>query len=355
MGSKSKSICSKSKQPKQSSSAAEGRDPPPGAKPGTLLGMTLQEMISKLHDFWASQACAILQPYDLEVGAGTMHPATTLRSLGPEPWNVAYVQPSRRPADGRYTLNPMRSQRYLQYQVIMKPSPENIVDLYMDSLKVLGIDTKAHDIRLVEDDWESQAAGASGVGWEVWLDGTEITQFTFFQQMGGIECNPVSAEITFGLERVCLLLNKQSSFWDDLMWSDTMSYREAEWELEMQNNVYNFEVASTEMLFQLFDMYEAESKRVIETPVYWDSSQRILSTKPAERGEDCSVREALIYPAFDLALRCSHTFNLLDARGAVGVTERAKFINRIRARVRACCLKFVEHYKVQEAAGSSKA
>lgn len=271
-----------------------------------------------------------------------MHPATTLPVLGPDPWNVAYVQPSRRPADGRYTLNPMRSQRYLQYQVIMKPSPDNIVDQYMDSLKVLGIDTKRHDIRLVEDDWESQAAGASGVGWEVWLDGTEITQFTFFQQMGGIECNPVAAEITFGLERVCLLLNKQNSFWEDLMLSDTLSYREAEWELEMQNCVYNFEVASTEMLFQLFDMYEAESKRVIETPVHWDAERAVLTTvAPSQTSEHSGVREALIFPAFDLALKCSHVFNLLDARGAIGVTERATYINRIRARVRACCLKFV--------------
>ncbi len=314
--------------------------------------MTLQAMIAALHEYWALQGCAILEPYDVEVGAGTMHPATTLRALGPDPWNVAYVQPSRRPADGRYTLNPMRSQRYLQYQVIMKPSRENIVDLYMDSLVALGVDTKRHDIRLVEDDWESQAAGASGVGWEVWLDGTEITQFTFFQQMGGIECNPVAAEITFGLERVCLLLNKQYSFWDDLMWSDSQSYRDAEWELEMQNCVYNFEVASTEMLFQLFDIFEAESKRVIETPVFWNAQQGVLSTQKPKETSEHKVREALIYPAFDYALKCSHTFNLLDARGAIGVTERAAYINRIRARVRACCLKYVAEN--QSPVGSTK-
>lgn len=285
----------------------------------------------------------------MEVGAGTMHPATTLRALGPDPWNVAYVQPSRRPADGRYTLNPMRSQRYLQYQVVMKPSPVDIVDTYFASLQALGIDTKKHDLRLVEDDWESQAAGASGVGWEVWLDGTEISQFTFFQQMGGIECNPVAAEITFGLERVCLLLNKQTSFWEELQWSEGMSYREAEWELEMQNNVYNFDVASTEMLIQLFDLYEAESKRVIETPVFWDESQgRLSASQPDKYLEQNAVREALIYPAFDLALKCSHVFNLLDARGAIGVTERAHYINRIRARVRACCLRYIEKYKAAD-------
>lgn len=310
-----------------------------------------------LDDYWSAQGCSILQPYDIEVGAGTMHPATTLRVLGPDPWNVAYVQPSRRPADGRYTLNPQRSQRYYQYQVIMKPSPENIVDLYMGSLDALGFDTGKNDVRLVEDDWESQAAGASGVGWEVWVNGTEVSQFTFFQQMGGIECNPVCAEITYGPERLCLMLSRQSSFWEDLMWSDTLSYRDADWQLEMQNNVYNFEVASTDLLYKLFDLYEAESKRVIETPVYWDAGQHILTATKPEELPPADPREtgplALVYPALDLALKCSHVFNLLDARGAVGVTQRAAYINRIRNRVRACCLKYVEQFKVVEPARSA--
>jgi glycyl-tRNA synthetase alpha chain len=310
--------------------------------------MTMQEMIFRLDEYWAAQGCAILQPYDLEVGAGTMHPATALRCLGPEPWNVAYVQPSRRPADGRYTRNPMRSQRFYQYQVLMKPSPENIVDLYMGSLDALGFDTTKNDIRLVEDDWESQAAGAAGVGWEVWLNGAEITQFTFFQQMGGIECNPVCAEITYGPERLCLMLDQRASFWTDLQWNDTMSYRSVDFQMEMQDNVYNFEVASTDMLFKMFDMYEAESKRVIETEVFWNEPLGILTTEPqpnpgvpnADRGP-----MALVYPALDLALKCSHVFNLLDARGAIGVTERANYINRTRARVRACCLKHVSQFE----------
>lgn len=318
--------------------------------------MTFQELIFRLNDYWSKQGCAILQPYDVEVGAGTMHPATTLRCLGPESWNVAYVQPSRRPADGRYTRNPQRSQRYYQYQVIMKPSPDNIVDLYMGSLDALGFDTSKHDVRLVEDDWESQAAGAAGVGWEVWMDGAEITQFTFFQQMGGIECDPVCAEITYGPERLCLMLNNQNSFWEDLMWTDTLSYKQTDWQLEMQNNVYNFEIADTDMLFKMFDMLEAESKRVIESPVYWDDEQGILTsvapdgasnpldTLP-EGGFRTTGAMSLVYPALDLALKCSHTFNLLDARGVISVTERAAYINRIRARVRACCLKYMEQYK----------
>lgn len=309
--------------------------------------MTFQELIRRLDEYWAAQGCAILQGYDVEVGAGTMHPATTLRVLGPEAWNVAYIQPSRRPADGRYTLNPQRSQRYYQYQVIMKPSPENIVDLYLGSLDAIGIDTSKNDIRFVEDDWESQAAGASGVGWEVWINGAEVTQFTFFQQMGGIECNPVCAEITYGPERLCLMLNNQQSFWKDLQWSDDLSYKDVDYQLELQDNVYNFEVASTDMLFKMFDMYEEESKRVIETEVFWDDKQGILTAAQAEGTPPAGAGpKALVYPALDLALKCSHVFNLLDARGAVSVTERAKYINRIRARVRACCLKHVEQFAV---------
>lgn len=308
---------------------------------------TFQELVFKLDAYWASKGCAILQPYDMEVGAGTMHPATVLGSLGPEDWNVAYVQPSRRPADGRYARNPMRSQRYYQYQVILKPSPDEVVDLYMGCLDAVGFDTGKHDVRLVEDDWESPSLGASGVGWEVWLDGTEITQFTFFQQMGGIECNPVCAELTFGLERWILLLNKQSSFWDGMMWNEASSYRKCEWDLEVQNNVYNFEVADTAMLFQLFEMYERESKRTIETPVRWDAERGILTSEPGERQGESKITEALVYPALDLALRCSHVFNLLDARGAISVTERAAYINRIRARVRAACLRHVDRFKVR--------
>jgi glycyl-tRNA synthetase alpha chain len=309
--------------------------------------MTFQELIRRLNEYWSAQGCAILQPYDVEVGAGTMHPATTLRVLGPEAWNVAYIQPSRRPADGRYTLNPQRSQRYYQYQVIMKPSPENIVDLYLGSLDAIGIDTSKNDIRFVEDDWESQAAGASGVGWEVWINGAEVTQFTFFQQMGGIECNPVCAEITYGPERLCLMLNNQQSFWKDLQWSEDLSYKDVDYQLELQDNVYNFEVASTDMLFKMFDMYEEESKRVIETEVFWDEKQGILTAAQAEGTPPAGAGpKALVYPALDLALKCSHVFNLLDARGAVSVTERAKYINRIRARVRACCLKHVEQFAV---------
>ena len=314
--------------------------------------MTFQELIQRLNDYWSAQWCALLQPYDTEVGAGTMHPATALKVLGPDSWNVAYVQPSRRPADGRYTLNPQRSQRYYQYQVIMKPSPENIVDLYMGSLDAIGIDTSKNDFRLVEDDWESQAAGASGVGWEVWINGAEVTQFTFFQQMGGIECNPVCAEITYGPERLCLMLNNQQSFWKDLQWSDSLSYKDVDYQLELQDNFYNFEVASTDMLFKMFDMYEEESKRTIETPVYGDAHQGILTAIEPDETDSTEPPsgagpKALVYPAMDLALKCSHVFNLLDARGAVSVTERAKYINRIRARIRACCLKHVEQYAVK--------
>jgi glycyl-tRNA synthetase alpha chain len=301
--------------------------------------VTLQELFRKLQDYWAAQGCAVLQPYDTEVGAGTSHPATALRCLGPDPLNAAYIQPSRRPADGRYTLNPMRNQRYYQFQVILKPSPEDVVDLYMESLNAIGFDTRKNDVRLVEDDWENPSLGAAGVGWEVWLDGTEISQFTYFQQMGGIECDPVCAEITYGPERLVLMLNDQASIWEDLRWNDELTYRDVEFDQEMQNNVFNFEVVSTEFLFRLFEMYEAESKRVLETPIHWDEERGVLSA-----GEGPGPH-ALVYPAFDLALKCSHVFNLLDARGAVSVTERAAYINRIRARARACCLRYVERFK----------
>jgi glycyl-tRNA synthetase alpha chain len=301
--------------------------------------VTLQQLFDRLKDYWAAQGCAILQPWDMEVGAGTSHPATALRCLGPEPWNVAYVQASRRPADGRYTLNPMRNQRYYQFQVVLKPSPDDVVDLYMESLNAIGFDTDKNDVRLVEDDWENPSLGAAGVGWEVWLDATEISQFTFFQQMGGIECHPVCAELTYGPERLVLMLNKQRSIWQDLRWNESLTYRDVEFDQEMQNNVYNFEVASVDFLKRLFEACEAESKRVIETPVFWDEERGVLSS------EGSGDPQWLVYPAFELALKCSHAFNVLDARGAVSPTERAAYINRVRARVRACCLKHMERYK----------
>jgi glycyl-tRNA synthetase alpha chain len=282
--------------------------------------MTYQELLFALERFWGERGCAVVQPYDVEVGAGTMHPATALRSLGPEPWNVAYVQPSRRPADGRFGRNPIRVQRYNQFQVLMKPSPEDIVDIYLESLRAIGIAAEEHDVRLVEDDWESAALGASGVGWEVWLDGTEITQFTYFQQMGGIECRPVAAEITYGTERLAMLLQGVESIWD-IVWArtpsgGTLTYGEAERDAEVQNCHFNFEAADTDYLFQLFDMQEKEAHRIVD----------------AGYG----------YPAFDLMCKCSHTFNLLDARGVISVTERAAYINRCRTLARKCCLAFLK-------------
>jgi glycyl-tRNA synthetase alpha chain len=277
--------------------------------------MTFQNLLITLERYWGERGCLIMQPYDVEVGAGTNAPMTTLRSLGPEPWNVAYAQPSRRPADGRYALNPMRMQHYYQYQVIMKPSPEDIVDLYLDSLRALGIDPDEHDIRFVEDDWEAPTLGAQGVGWEVWLDGTEITQFTYFQQVGGIECKSVPVEITYGTERLACCLQKVKSVWD-MEWAHGVTYGEVEMEAERQHCVYNFEEADVPKLFSLFDAFEGESLRVVE--------------------------KGLIFPAFDLALKCSHVFNLLDARGSISVTERATFINRVRTLSRKCCLGYLK-------------
>jgi glycyl-tRNA synthetase alpha chain len=307
--------------------------------------MTFQELIRRLDEYWAAQGCCILQPYDVEVGAGTMHPDTVFRSLGPEPFRAAYVQPSRRPADGRYCRNPMRNQRYYQYQVILKPSPDDVVDIYMGSLQAIGFDVRREDVRLVEDDWESPSMGASGVGWEVWLNGAEITQFTFFQQMGGIELNPITAEITYGPERLCLMLTQGYSFWDDLQWNEQVSYREVNYDLEYQHNLYNFELADTEMLFKLFEMYEAESRRVIETPALYVPDLGRHAIAPEQQGTDALY---LVYPAFDLALKCSHVFNLLDARGALSPSERAAYINRIRARARACCLRYQEMLQAKD-------
>ncbi len=275
--------------------------------------MNFQEVIMRLERFWADQGCVIQQPYDIEVGAGTMNPATTLRSLGPEPWRVAYVEPSRRPTDGRYGENPNRLQHYYQYQVIIKPAPDNIQEVYLDSLKALGIDPAEHDIRFVEDDWESPTIGAWGLGWEVWLDGMEITQFTYFQQVGGVDMNPVPAEITYGLERIAMFVQKVDNVYD-LNWVGKIRYGDIHHRGEVEFSTYNFDLADTEMLFSLFNAYEAEAVRILD--------------------------KGFVLPAYDYVLKCSHTFNLLDARNAISVTERTGYISRVRAIASRCCQAF---------------
>lgn len=276
--------------------------------------MNFQELIMKLNQFWSERGCIIAQPYDIEVGAGTMNPNTFLKALGPEPWNCAYVEPSRRPTDGRYGENPNRLQHYFQYQVILKPSPQNVQEMYLDSLRALGIDPLEHDIRFVEDNWESPTLGAWGLGWEVWLDGMEITQFTYFQQCGGIDCRPVSAEITYGIERLAMFIQKVNSVFD-IVWVGDLTYGDVFKQLEYDYSRYNFEVADTAMLFQAFDMYEQECLRLLE--------------------------EGLSQPAYDYCLKCSHTFNLLDARGAISVTERTGFIARVRNLARLCAQAYL--------------
>ena len=276
--------------------------------------MNFQDVILTLNNFWAEKGCVLIQSYDTEVGAGTFHPTTLLKALGPEPWKVAYVQPSRRPTDGRYGENPNRLQHYYQYQVIIKPSPSNIQALYIESLKKLGIDPMDHDIRFVEDDWESPTLGASGLGWEVWLDGMEVTQFTYFQMAGSIELKPVSVEITYGLERLCMYLQGVDSVYD-LKWNDTVTYGDVYHQQEVEQSTYNFEVADTDMLFDFFNKYESEALRIIE--------------------------KGLVLPAYEFGLKCSHTFNLLDARGAISVTERTGYIGRIRKIARACSNAYV--------------
>lgn len=271
--------------------------------------MHFQDVIQSLQKFWARKGCVLVQPYDLEVGAGTFHPETLLRCLGPEPWKVAYVQPSRRPTDGRYGENPNRLQHYYQFQVILKPSPLEVQSLYLQSLKQLGIDSLAHDIRFVEDDWESPTLGASGLGWEVWLDGMEISQFTYFQMAGSIELHPVSVELTYGLERISMYLQGVDNVYD-LKWNDRVTYGDLHHQQEVEQSTYNFETADIGMLLELFDRYEAE----------------------AERG----IAQSLVLPAYEYCLKCSHTFNLLDARGAISVTERTGYIARIRNLARAC-------------------
>ena len=265
--------------------------------------LTFQEIILTLQRYWSNQGCVLLQPYDIEMGAGTFHPATFLRALGPEPWKSAYIQPSRRPKDGRYGKNPNRLQHYYQYQVVMKPSPDNIQDLYLDSLRELNIDLVVNDIRFVEDDWESPTLGAWGLGWEVWCNGMEITQFTYFQQVGGLDCKPVLGEITYGLERLAMNLQGVENVFD-LTWTDGVSYGDVYHQNEEEQSKYNFEQCDISLLLKQFGMYEYEAKRLIELN--------------------------LSLPSYEQVLKCSHTFNLLDARGAISVTERAAYIGRIR-------------------------
>jgi glycyl-tRNA synthetase alpha chain len=265
--------------------------------------MTFQDLIMALQKFWADRWCLLQQPYDTEVGAGTFNPATFLRVLGPEPWKVAYVEPSRRPTDGRYGENPNRLQHYYQFQVILKPSPLEIQDIYLESLRAFGVEPLEHDIRFVEDDWESPTLGAWGLGWEVWLDGMEITQFTYFQQAGGIDLKPISVEITYGIERIAMYLQEIDNVFD-LEWTKGIKYGDVHHRSEVEFSCYNFEEADIPMLFQLFDMYEKESIRLNQ--------------------------KGLVLPAYDYCLKCSHAFNLLEARGAISVTERTQYIARVR-------------------------
>ncbi len=265
--------------------------------------MNFQSVIATLNQFWSDRGCLIVQPYDTEKGAGTKSPHTFLRAIGPEPWSVAYPEPCRRPGDGRYGENPNRTQHYYQYQVLIKPSPENIQETYLDSLRALGIRPEDHDIRFVEDNWEDAAVGAWGVGWEVWLDGMEVTQFTYFQQCGGIDCKPVSVEITYGLERLTMYLQSVDSIFD-IQWNDALTYGDVHMQGEIEECTYNFEASDSALLFNLFDLYEKEALRLME-------------------------RE-LVLPAFGYVLKCSHTFNLLDARGVISVTERTRYIGRAR-------------------------
>lgn len=272
---------------------------------------SFQNLILRLHAYWSAHGCVILQPYDMEVGAGTFHPATTLRALGPDAWRAAYVQPSRRPADGRYGDNPNRLQHYYQYQVILKPSPANSQDLYLDSLRALGIDPMTHDIRFVEDDWESPTLGAAGLGWEVWCDGMEVSQFTYFQQVGGIECNPVAVEMTYGLERLAMYIQGVENVYDLDFNGAGVTYRDVFHQAEREFSAYNFEHASTDVLRTQFEFAESECANLL--------------------------KEKLPLPAYDQCIKSSHLFNLLDARGAVSVTDRASYIARVRNLAKGCC------------------
>ena len=265
---------------------------------------SFQDTILNLQQYWSKNGCIILQPYDSEVGAGTFHPATTLRSLGSKPWKAAYVQPSRRPTDGRYGKNPNRLQHYYQFQVIIKPSPKDIKKLYLNSLATIGINHKEHDIRFVEDDWESPTLGAAGLGWEVWCDGMEISQFTYFQQMAGLECKPVSVELTYGLERICMFTQQKRNVFDLIWNNEGIKYKEVFYQAEQEFSAYNFEYANTDNLFKIFEMIETEAKFLLE--------------------------KKISLPAYDQCLKASHIFNILDARGVISVAQRAKYIGRIR-------------------------
>ena len=278
---------------------------------------TFQDLILTLQSYWAAHGCLILQPYDSEMGAGTFHPATTLRALGPRPWNAAFVQPSRRPTDGRYGENPNRLQHYYQYQVILKPAPENVQELYLGSLREIGLDPMLHDIRFVEDDWESPTLGAAGLGWEVWCDGMEITQFTYFQQVGGIECDPVCAEITYGLERLAMYV-QNVEFVYDLAYNEQFRYGEVFHQNEVEQSTFNFEFADTEILFQHFKDAEKQCQALL------------------------GGNRKLALPAYDQCIKASHAFNLLQARGVISVTERAAYIGRVRALAQACCQAWLE-------------
>ncbi|MDX1975962.1 MAG: glycine--tRNA ligase subunit alpha [Rickettsiales bacterium] len=280
------------------------------------MALSFQQLILNLHQFWADQGCVILQPYDMEVGAGTFHPATALKALGPKEWNAAYVQPSRRPKDGRYGENPNRLQHYYQYQVILKPSPDNIQELYLESLKMIGIDPSKHDIRFVEDDWESPTLGAWGLGWEVWCDGMEVTQFTYFQQVGGIECKPVSGEITYGLERLAMYIQGVENVYDLDFNGRGVKYGDVFLQNEKEFSAYNLEYADTAQLLRHFEDAEAECQSLIA--------------------------KKLPLPAYDQCIKASHRFNLLDARGVISVTERAAYIGRVRALAKACCEEWVK-------------
>lgn len=277
--------------------------------------MNFQKMILKLHEYWMDKGCLMLQPYDIEKGAGTMNPATFLRVLGPEPWNVAYVEPSRRPTDGRYGENPNRLQHYFQYQVILKPSPLEVQDMYLDSLRAIGIKPEDHDIRFVEDNWESPTLGAWGVGWEVWLDGMEVTQFTYFQQCGGIDLKPIAVEITYGIERLAMFIQKVDSVFK-IEWTEGITYGDVYLQNEKEQSKYNFEISDTQMLFNIFNMAEKEAQRCLDNGV--------------------------VLPAYDQVLKCSHTFNMLDAHGAISVTERTGYIGKIRNLARLCAEAYVQ-------------
>ncbi|MDE3020422.1 MAG: glycine--tRNA ligase subunit alpha [Pseudomonadota bacterium] len=282
---------------------------------------TFQNVIFKLQNYWAEQGCIILQPFDMEMGAGTFHPGTFLRAIGPEPWRAAYVQPARRPNDGRYGENPNRLQHYYQFQVVLKPSPENIQKLYLDSLEALGIDPREHDIRFVEDNWESPTLGAWGLGWEIWLNGMEVSQFTYFQEIGSLQCQPVLGELTYGLERLAMYLQGVDNVYD-LAWTEEVSYGDVYHQNEVEQSTYNFEYSNVPWLHRQFSDYESEAKRLLEL--------------------------GLSLPAFEMVIKCSHSFNLLDARGTISVTERAAYIGRVRTLARQVALSY---YKERENLG----